>query len=362
VGSQETGTIALQTFLRDLWPSLWFALVDGVHINDDRGRYILVNPAYCRLVGYEEAELVGESFLMVIPEEHREGYLRRYEQGRGEVGVRGEFQLQRRDGKRIHVATVLNAALEVDGRRLNAFITRDITAQRALEQQMLHGDRVRALGTLAGGVAHEFNNLLVGILGYAEMIADLEPEGPGRRFALKIQRAARRGTQITRQLLPFSRKEEFRKEAVDLHEVLRGATKMFRLSDAAGGIAFEQDLAAAHSWIRANSVQLHQVFLNLFINARDAMPNGGTLRVETCECAGGQIEVRVADTGYGMNEEVQRRVFEPFFTTKQGGEGTGLGMALVFSTVTSHGGILEVESTAGHGTVVRVCFPYIELL
>jgi PAS domain S-box-containing protein len=362
VGGQDAGTLSLQEFLRDLWPSLWFSLVDGIHINDDSGRYVFINPAYCRLVGYEESELVGRSFLMVIPEEHREAYLGRYRKGTGDVGVRGEFQLQRRDGRRVHVATVLNAVLSVGERRLNAFITRDITDQRALEQQMLHGDRIRALGTLAGGVAHEFNNLLVSILGYAEMIADLEPEERVQQFALKIQRAARRGTQITRQLLPFSRKEEFRKEAVDLHDVLRGAMEMFRLSDASRGIALEQDLLATHSWIRANSVQLHQVFLNLFINARDAMPDGGKLRVETSECATGQIAVRVTDTGCGMDAKVQRRVFEPFFTTKQSGEGTGLGMALVYSTVTSHGGIIELESARGRGTVVRVCFPYIEVL
>ena len=353
----------LQLFLRELWPSLWYTLVDGININDDQGRFVFVSPAYCRLVGYEEHELVGESFLKVIPEQLRAGYLQSYERTMrlGVSGQDGEFQLQHKDGRRVHIST-RNTVLELGDRRLHAFITRDITDRRTLELQVMHGDRIRALGTLAGGVAHEFNNLLVSIQGYAEMIADQPVNELVVRYADKIKRAARRGAEITGQLLPFSRREEFHKEPVDLHEVLRESAELFRLSNADGATALELDLGAAESWVCANSIQLHQAFLNLFLNARDAMSQGGTVRAVTRVVAarGGepaQIEAQVIDSGCGISDEARRKLFEPFFTTKKTGKGTGLGLALVYSTVTSHGGTIAIDSAPECGTTVNVRFP-----
>jgi len=358
--------LSFDEFLRELWPSLWFTLVDGVSIHDDVGRYLFVNPAYCRMVGYSKEELLGQSFLELVPEELRPTYLEQYRvAAESEAhGRSGQFQLRHKDGRRLHVS-VRNTILRVGEARYHGFITRDITEQHSLELQLMHGDRIRALGTLAGGMAHEFNNLLVSILGYAEMIADGGTDERICAFARKIQRAARRGTQITGQLLPFSRKDEFHKEPVDLHEVLNEAIALFRLSNASGGIKVSLAADAKEIWVRANAIQLHQMFLNLFINAMDAMPDGGGLKVETSSIRPSSdsepcIEVRVSDTGRGMDEEVRRRIFEPFFTTKRSGKGTGLGMALVFSTVASHGGTIDVESTPGEGSTVRVRFPCIE--
>jgi len=356
--------ISLEQFLREQWPSMWFTLNDAVHVNDEQGLFVLVNPAYCKLVGYSEEELVGSSFLELIPKELRQEYAEQYRRASGDVGDVGEFQLVHRSGRRIHV-NVRASLLQAGGCRMYAFITRDITERRSLEQQLLHTDRIRALGTLAGGVAHEFNNLLVSILGYAELIGDVDSGAKVHEFAQKIARAAHRGTQITGQLLPFSRKDEFHKEPVNLHDLLREAADLFRLSGDNGSVELDLALGAPNPWVHANAIQLNQVFLNLVINARDAMPDGGSLQVKTSGIAAAhpgscEVQVQVTDTGCGMDDEVQRRIFEPFFTTKRSGKGTGLGMALVFSTVTSHSGTVEVESAVGRGSTVSVRFPCID--
>jgi two-component system cell cycle sensor histidine kinase/response regulator CckA len=363
--AESADRLELEDFLRDLWPELWFSMVDGISIVDGQGRFVLVSPSYCQLVGYAEEELVGESFLKIVPEDQRADYVAKFRRAMASPrsGYSGEFTLQRKDGRRITIHT-RNTLLRDGERSLHAFVTRDTTEQRSLELQVMHADRIRALGTLAGGVAHEFNNLLVSILGYAEMIANLVPtkDREVRRFARKIQRAAKRGTQITGQLLPFARREEFHRETVDLHKVLREVAELYRLSsDRRVHVALK--LGAPRAWVHANAIQLQQVFLNVFLNASDAMPDGGELTIATEARAAGagddseRIETRIADTGCGMDEDTRRRIFEPFFTTKKSGKGTGLGMALVFSTVASHGGTVHVESAPDQGTTVVVRLP-----
>ncbi len=361
--------------LQELWPELSQSLSDGVHLNDDQGRFVFVSPSYCQMVGYSEEELLNQPFLMVIPEEFRQEYSKKYSEGIqkiNSIGMLDEFQLQRKDGQIIHVSTRYNRVV-LKNRTYHAFITRDITDQKSLELQLLHADRINTLGTLAGGMAHEFNNLMVSILGYAEMIADIvDNDSNLHKYAKKIQKAANRGRQITSQLLPFARREEFKRSPCNLHGLIKEVADLFRFS-VDRGYSIELDLRAFNSTILANSIQLHQVFLNLLLNARDAMPEGGTIFVESSTIPPPDslkniqrtyvksfIQIKVIDAGTGMSEEVKQHIFDPFYTTKESGKGTGLGMALVLSTVMSHQGIISFKSDLGMGSTIYVSFPCIE--
>lgn len=360
-----------EDFLRDFWPALWTSMEDGVNVNDDHGRYVFVSPSYCRLVGYSEKELIGKSFLEVVLPEFRDLYKKKYAEAvaNEESGNIGEFQLVRKDGQLIDVEARYSI-VRAFGRMFHAFIVRDITERKAIEKQLMHVDRIRALGTLAGGVAHEFNNLMVSILGYGEMIekrAGQNTDDVGK-YARKIQKAAKRGTTITSQLLPFARRDQFGKVLVNLNDVLKDVVDLSKLS-IGKEIKIEKNLKASFPHILANAILLHQAFFNIFLNAKDAMPTGGILLVETQDCKDVSnefkttsqfVEIRITDNGCGMSEEVKSHIFEPFFTTKEPGKGTGLGLSLAFSAVEMHGGRMAVESKEGKGTTIFVWLPRIE--
>jgi len=369
------GQLSTDAFLADLWPVIWESMGDGLSITDRDGRLVYVTPSFCRLLGYAAGELMGRELLSLAPSRLRARYAQGFEEAIGgpEPGFMGDFLLQHKEGGEVCV-NVRYSRLILGTRVLHAFFNRDVTRQRELERQLLQADRMRALGTLAGGVAHEFNNLLVSILGYGEMIEELRPmDGEAARvFARKIQRAARRGRQLTAQLLPFARKEEVGTRAEDIHEVLGDVVGLLRAA-LSEDVSLDMDLGARRSWVLGNRLQLQQVFLNLLTNARDAMPRGGRLEVATTDVAHtplptkdrepspwGYLRVRVSDTGEGMDPEVLRRAFEPFFSTRASGEGAGLGLALVYSAVRNHGGQVSVHSEPGHGVHVDVYLPCLE--
>jgi two-component system, cell cycle sensor histidine kinase and response regulator CckA len=350
--------MAIEACLKQLWPGMW-GLVDGVLINDDEGRYVYVSPAYARLVGYEPEELLGESFLKVVPPEFLTLFHEFYERAirGGGTGQTGEFQLQRKDGQRITVWT-LHCVLTLEGRRLQGFLVRDVTRQRQLEHTLLHADRVRMLGTLAGSVAHEFNNLLVSILGYAEMIERARPldESLARDYAAKIQRAATRGTELTAQLLPFARREVEERQ-VDLHDVLRHAASAVFV-----GAAVELELAAQRPLVLGDPTQLHQVFLNLLRNARTAMFEGSSLHITTRAVQvpqGGRAaeELPITPASYVLVtvDSVEHTPLD--LAPRRAIDAAALGMALVHSSVESHGGWVEVDRLAAGRCSVRVWLP-----
>ena len=240
--------------------------------------------------------------------------------------------------------------------------SRDVTAERALEEQLRQAQKMEAIGQLAGGVAHDFNNVLAVVAGYAQLLrVDTPPDDPRFGAVEEIARAAERGAGVTRQLLAFSRRQELRTEAVDLVAVARDIGGMLRALLPASITLVAPPVDAAPVWVRAARAPLEQVVLNLALNARDAMPEGGALTVAVAADSnwrdGARAVLTVTDTGAGMSPAVRERIFEPFFTTKPPGRGTGLGLSTVYGFVRQFGGSIDVTSTSGRGTTFTVAFP-----
>jgi two-component system, cell cycle sensor histidine kinase and response regulator CckA len=262
-----------------------------------------------------------------------------------------------------------------DERRLALVIAEDITERMRLEEQLLRSQKLEAVGRLAGGVAHDFNNLLTGILGYADLLhRGLADDDPRRRDAEEVKRAAERAADLTRQLLAFSRRQVLEPRVLDLNEVVEDMQRMLRRligEDIELVTAVEPDLGR----VEADPGQLEQVIANLVVNARDAMPNGGRLVIQTANAevdetftsgrAGGMqpgpyVVLEVSDSGAGMDAETQAHAFEPFFTTKEVGKGTGLGLATVYGIVKQSGGFIWVYSEPGEGTTFKIYLPQVE--
>jgi two-component system, cell cycle sensor histidine kinase and response regulator CckA len=244
-----------------------------------------------------------------------------------------------------------------------------ITRRNQLEEQLLQAQKMEAVGCLAGGVAHDFNNLLTVILGYSGMLRDSLSAGDDLQSVEEIEKAATRAASLTRQLLAFSRKQVLQLRVVDLNCVITGMKEMLeRLIGE--DIALDIELASTLDNVKADSGQIEQVVMNLAVNARDAMPAGGSLHITTRNgaCAVGANELLhmlpgpcvmlcVSDTGAGMDAATQTRIFEPFFTTKEPGKGTGLGLSTVYGIVQQCGGNITVASQPGHGATFTVYLP-----
>ena len=285
-----------------------------------------------------------------------------------------DAEWRRRDGTTF-VARVTGRGVEGADGKLVALdlLVEDVTERRSLELQLQRAQKMEAVGRLAGGIAHDFNNLLVAILGYSEVMMGLLPEGaPLRRHAEEISKAGERAAALTKRLLGFSRGQVIDVKAIDVSAVVRDLAHMIgRLLGA--DVRLSTVLAPGLGRVLADRSQLEQVVLNLAVNARDAMPHGGALTIETSEAtappaadgaapaAGGAapryVALTVRDTGTGMTPEVRARLFEPFFTTKEEGKGTGLGLSTVYSIVRQFGGDVSVWTELGKGSAFTARFP-----
>ena len=266
-----------------------------------------------------------------------------------------EYRLRHREGHYIWVHDQ-SAVMDDDGEAFARGFLRDITEQKKLEEQLRQAQKMDALGQFAGGIAHDFNNLLTGISGYAELAAASTERGTTLSRCLDgIKTAAEEAASLTSRLLAFSRRNIPERRLVDLNAIVREAASLLeRLvrSDVRVTLALAQPLPA----VAADLAQLKQVVLNLALNARDAMPSGGTLTIETTT-AGESVILRVRDNGIGMDAATRSRALEPFFTTKPEGEGTGLGLSLVYGVVDGLGGRVSIESAIGLGTIVEIALP-----
>jgi two-component system cell cycle sensor histidine kinase/response regulator CckA len=333
---------------------------------------------FIRLLGYEPGT-VPHSFEWFFPHVHEDD--RAVVQSAFDAATRGapvaefQFRVIRRDGTVRWWSSRARIAADTAGEpvRVIAFVA-DITERRHLEDQMRHALKLEAIGRLAGGVAHDFNNLLTVITGYAEtLVAAFEPGDPKLADVIEIRRAAERAAHLTRQLLAFSRKQVLRPEVVDANEIVRDVSGMVGrlLGDR---IDLRVELGDTPKTVVADRGQIEQVLLNLAVNARDAMLQGGVLKLQTRIVdvtsrdaerlypirPGRYVLLVVSDTGIGMTPDVQARAFEPFFTTKGPGEGTGIGLATVYGIVKQSGGFIFVESKVGTGTTFDVYLPYSE--
>jgi len=343
------------------------AAFEGIGIVDG-GRIVDMNGRLVELLGYSAEELVGMPVERLVAPEDRalvEAHMRR---GSRE---RYEHRVVRRDGSTLMVEVQGRPYLH-EGRTLRVTAIRDITERVELEEQLRHAQKMEAVGRLAGGVAHDFNNLLLVIGMHCQILLDDLPPGDPRREEVEvIARAGERAAALTRQLLAFSRRQVLDPKVLDLNAVVAAAEQMLRRL-VEEPISVVARLDPALGAIRADVGQLEQVLLNLAVNARDAMPSGGTLTLETANVEvsgethrvergilppGGYALLRVSDTGIGMDAETRSHVFEPFFTTKPKGKGTGLGLSTVYGIVRQSEGYVAVESEPGHGTTFEIYLP-----
>jgi two-component system, cell cycle sensor histidine kinase and response regulator CckA len=348
----------------------------GIYRSSLEGRFLDVNPALIAMLGYESAEEV----LLLDPTNdvfaHTEEHARLIEEFRRSGRLDGmEVKWKRQDGKVITVRISGRAVSSADEPAdvLEA-IAEDVTDRRMLEDQFRQAQKMEAVGRLAGGVAHDFNNLLMVISGYAEvMLARLEPDHVLREKAMAIQQASDRATTLTRQLLAFSRKQLLELKVVDINAIVADMERLLRPL-IGENVEFITSLTPEAAHTRADAGQLEQVLMNLVVNAKDAMPAGGTLTIQTEKIAvdeshragptfirpGHYVMLSVTDTGSGMDKETQSRIFEPFFTTKEKGKGTGLGLSTVYGIVKQTGGYVMVRSEPGHGSTFQIYLPQVD--
>jgi two-component system, cell cycle sensor histidine kinase and response regulator CckA len=356
--------------------SLVQSSVYGIYRSSIEGRFLDVNPALVTMLGYGSAEEV----LLLDPEKdvfaREEEHARLIEEFRLSGRLDGiEVTWKRQDATMITVRISGRAVSSADEPAdvLEA-IAEDVTDRRVLEDQFRQAQKMEAVGRLAGGVAHDFNNLLMVISGYTEVIlSKLDMQHPVHEKAMAIQQAADRATTLTRQLLAFSRKQLLELKVVDLNAIVRDMERLLRPL-IGENVELITVLAPAAGHTRADAGQLEQVLMNLVVNAKDALPDGGKLTIETQNLTvdegqrrgptfirpGNYVLLSVSDTGMGMDKETQSRIFEPFFTTKEMGKGTGLGLSTVYGIVKQTGGYVMVQSEEGHGSTFQIYLPRVD--
>ena len=350
------------------------APVGIVHVGLD-GRWLRVNRRLCDLLGYSAEELQGVSGKDVFVSEdvagQAEGF-RRLAEGTLDQYRIDEKQYRRSDGTFLWARVDVSVHRDSEGNAAHFIkVIEDVTERGALESQMRQASKMDAVGQLAAGISHDFNNLLSVILSYSYLLAaDLKESDPMRADLNEIQGAGLRAVALTRQLLAFSRQQVLLPQVVNLSEIVGGLENMLRRL-IGEDVELTVTRSAENDKIMVDPGQMEQVIVNLAVNARDAMPKGGKLTLETSEVVldegyaadhvgvkrGPHVMLAVSDTGVGMDRAVQARMFEPFFTTKEVGKGTGLGLATVFGIVRQSGGTIGVYSESGKGTVFKIYFP-----
>ncbi|MGC4000924.1 MAG: MASE1 domain-containing protein [Anaeromyxobacter sp.] len=336
------------------------------------GRFLFVSPSYCRTFGKSEAELLGHQFLPLVHEDDREPTARAMEALlRPPYSAYLEQRALTAEGWRF-LAWSDNAVLDEAGAVVAIVgVGRDVTERREMEERLRQSEKLEAIGRVAGGVAHDFNNQLTAILGSADYLAETVQGDAEVRAALEtVREAARRSAGLTRQLLAFARKQPSAAVSVDLDHVVDDVVALLMRSIDKRIAVRARHGAAGGALVAGDPDRLYAAVLNLGLNARDAMPEGGTLTLSTAavtlgaERAGALgvppgpcVALSVTDTGVGLSEEIRAHLFEPFFTTKPLGKGTGLGLAEVYGTVKAHHGAVAVESAAGRGTTITLYLP-----
>ncbi len=332
------------------------------------------SPSVERLLGWRPEDLIGKQILdYVHPDDvaHVVGAIARRIEDPAPVNPPTEFRVRSRDGSWHVLAAMSRVTLDETGDVSLVVNSRDVTEQRALEEQLRLAQRMESIGQLAGGIAHDFNNLLTVIIGRSELLCRrLKPDDPLRRNIELIQVTAKRGAALTQQLLAFGRKQMLQPTVLDLNGVVVGITPMLdRLIGSQ--IAIVTSLDSGLRRVKGDRATMEQVIVSLVVNARDAMPDGGRISLTTANvelddgfvrahpgaARGPHVVLTVSDTGVGMDADVRARIFEPFFSTKGLARGTGLGLAAVYGIVKQHEGYIAVESVPGEGTRFRVYFP-----
>ena len=361
------------------------AAPDAILEVDANGRITLVNAAAEQIFGYTRAELIGQSIELLVPEDKRSVHTR-YRAGYAEnprvrpMGPGLDLEVQRKDGTKLPVEISLSPNRSHEAGNVIA-IVRDVSQRAHMEamlrlsqERLRQAEKLEALGRLAGGVAHEFNNLLSMVLSYSELLLPTLESDASRTYVAKISTSAKRAAALTGQMLAFSRRQMLEPRVLDLNTVV---IESCRIASRLLGNNVETVVLAAlePAWIKADPAQIDQIMANLASNAQAAMPQGGKLTVSVSRAEVGENNIAehpnlapgkyavlsVSDTGVGMTPEVQARLFEPFFTTREFGQGTGMGLASMYGMVVQSGGNVSVHSEPGVGTTFQIYLPTVQL-
>lgn len=344
----------------------------GMALIDNNGQFLYINPKFRDIFGYDLSDIPdGKTwFKKVYPDEtYRHNVISAWLDDVNNTGY-GEQQ------PRVFNTTCKNGSTKVInfipvllGNNANIMTCEDITERKRLEMQLVHAQKMEAIGTLAGGIAHDFNNLLMGIQGYASLtLLDLDPSHPHYERLKRIEEQVQSGADLTKQLLGFARGGKYEAKPSDINHILEDTSYMFGRTKKE--ISIHRKYGKNLHAVEVDRGQIEQVFMNLYVNAWQAMPGGGVIYLETENVLldykrafsysvkpGLYIRISMTDTGTGMDEKTKERIFDPFFTTKEMGRGTGLGLAMVYGIIKGHGGIINVHSKAGQGTTFNIYLP-----
>ncbi|HYF38917.1 MAG TPA: PAS domain S-box protein [Gemmatimonadales bacterium] len=367
-----------QTVLADeqrLHEQILNSMVEGVSVSDENGFILYTNPAEDRMFGYDRGELIGQHVTVqntYPPEENQRIVAEIIEQLKKKGAWVGDFSNRRKDGTAFTTHARISA-IEIGGRNLLVCVQEDVTEERQIQEQLHQAQRLDAVGRLAGGIAHDLNNMLTAIIGYSEfLVRGMEEADLRRQDVEQIRHAAERSANLTGQLLAFARRELIQPRNLDLNGLVQQAEPILRVTV---GEASELRLKLASDLpaVFADPGRVEQILMNLVLNARDAMPQGGrvTIATDSVELSAEEASRRagamtpgarytrltVSDNGTGMDRATLERIWEPFFTTKPAGRGTGLGLAMVYGAAKQSGGFTSAYSELDHGTVMRVYWP-----
>lgn len=353
-----------------LFRAVFDGALEAMLIADDEGRYLDANPAACAIFGLSKDELTGRSIIEFMETDF--DFAGAWGSFLDQGWQTGEFRLARPD-KTMRDLEFSATARILPGRHLS--VLRDITERKQLEEQLKQSQKMEAIGRLAGGIAHDFNNLLTAIIGYSQLVMGRLEDSPLRREIEEIQKAGARAAALTSQLLIFSRRQILQLRILDLNTIVTEMEKMLRRM-IGEDVQLITHLEPSPWHVKADPGQIAQVIMNLAVNARDAMPRGGKLIIETSNvlldeaytsqhldvAAGRYVLLAVSDSGTGMDEDTLSHLFEPFFTTKEPGKGTGLGLSTVYGIVKQSGGHIWAYSEPGQGATFKIYLPRAEAL
>jgi PAS domain S-box-containing protein len=341
----------------------------GIAITTPQMAWIEVNDRFCDMLGYQRDEIEGRHWgQLILPDDHREPSDSSSHVNSVLVELKNvEMRFLKKDGTHIHALVSSRMVTKADGTPDYVItLVQDVTDRKRLEAQLLQSQKMESIGTLAGGIAHDFNNLLMGIEGFASlMLYDLEPSHPHYEKLRSIEEQVRSGAELTKQLLGFARGGKYEAKPTNINMIIDRSAKLFGRTRR--DITIEKKLQEDVWTVEVDRGQMEQVLLNLYVNAWQAMPGGGTLYLQTNNV---EIDAREedapniqhpgTDTGIGMDEKTKERIFDPFFTTKDRGRGTGLGLASAYGIIKNHGGFINVYSEKGQGTTFNIYLPRTE--